>query len=410
MSRLTGLAALALLLMLAAPVSAQVDPEKRRLLQLGYDRPMSGAGPTGAYIFYYANEPHFLRENMTLRVALAPVYMDSELGFAHVAPRTDAGLGLAGGGFADGYSEVRQGHYYREDSFNGHGGSVSGTLYPRLNPESQMIPVNMVLRVSVNASVYSPTKNTAQGFVLPQDHFETRFRAGIRVGGEPPELMAPRAGELSLWYQGYQRDRHGAYGYHGDRFLEQHSHLFWTRFKVSYKLESGRQFRVAAEAGGSSTPDRINAYRIGGLLPFASEFPLTLPGYYNGELTARRYGIFGFDYLVPLDDVKRWSAHGFGDAANVAYLRGLEQPDPWNEGAGVGVDYLSRGGILRTELNYAYGFNAMRAGGRGAHSVSFLAQLDLMAWRKHAAPEHPASKAPPAKPEGLDWLFQLVRP
>jgi hypothetical protein len=186
--------------------------------------------------------------------------------------------------------------------------------------------------------------------------------------------------------------------------------LFFTRFLISYRLESGRQFRVSAEAGGSSTPDRLDAPRIGGLLPFASEFALALPGYYNGELSARRYGIVGANYLYPLGDLKRWSAHVFGDAANVAYLPGLEQPKPWNEGAGVGVDYFSRGGILRTQLNYAYGFNAMRSGGRGAQSVGVLVQLDLMAWRKHQAPEHRPTTPRPIKVEGLDWLMQLMRP
>src|SRR5687768_18586975 len=86
----------------------QIDPAKRELIQLGYNQPLQGRGPIAAYAFYYLNLPHFYRTNLTLRLAVAPLYMDSELGIAKaVGPRTDLGIGLAGGGFADGYNELR---------------------------------------------------------------------------------------------------------------------------------------------------------------------------------------------------------------------------------------------------------------------------------------------------------------
>src|SRR5437764_14714350 len=88
-----------------SPCQAQIDPSKRELIQLGYNLPLEGSGPINAYAFYYLNLPQFVHTNLTLRLAVAPVYMDSELGFARaLGEYTDLGVGLAGGGFADTYS------------------------------------------------------------------------------------------------------------------------------------------------------------------------------------------------------------------------------------------------------------------------------------------------------------------
>src|ERR1041385_4805846 len=84
----------------ASVARAQIDPNKRELIQLGYNLPLEGSGPLNAYAFYYLNVPHFVRTNLTVRLAVAPVYLDSELGISQaLGPNTDVGLGLAGGGF-----------------------------------------------------------------------------------------------------------------------------------------------------------------------------------------------------------------------------------------------------------------------------------------------------------------------
>ena len=89
-------------LLLPVVASAQIDPVKRDLIQFGYNQPAEGRAPLSGYAFYYHNAPDFLRTNLTLRLAVAPTYLDSELGFAHaLGPETDLALGLAGGGFAD---------------------------------------------------------------------------------------------------------------------------------------------------------------------------------------------------------------------------------------------------------------------------------------------------------------------
>src|SRR4030095_15285182 len=114
--------ALVLVLLLGTVVAhAQVDSTKRELIQLGYNLPVEGKGPLSAYAFYYANLPNIYRTNVTLRLALAPVYLDAEVGFAHLlGENTDLGIGINGGGFADSYAEIRQGKYLREESFIGH--------------------------------------------------------------------------------------------------------------------------------------------------------------------------------------------------------------------------------------------------------------------------------------------------
>ena len=110
----------------ACSVQGQIDPMKRELIQLGYNQPIQGKGPLSGYAFYYLNLPQFLKTNLTLRLAVAPVYMDTELGIRQVfGPQTDIGFGLHGGGFADSYAEIRGGNVIESESFTGHGGGVS---------------------------------------------------------------------------------------------------------------------------------------------------------------------------------------------------------------------------------------------------------------------------------------------
>ncbi len=206
-------AVFALLALLASSPRAQVDPTPRRLLQLGYEQPFVGPAPSGAYVFYYANQPNFIKKDVSLRVALAPTYVDSELGFRNaLGPHVDLGLGLAGGGFADNYYEVHQGHYFPEQSFDGYGGAASVSVYPLFNP-GQRIPLNGVYRLTVHGATYAGTSQTAGNFVLPPDHMEAAMRAGLRLGGKPPRLRPMQAAELSAWYEGILRDNYGPYGY-----------------------------------------------------------------------------------------------------------------------------------------------------------------------------------------------------
>ena len=215
----------------------QLDPEKRRLIQLAYNQPMQGRSPISGYAFYYYNKPDFINTNMILRLAVAPVYLDSELGFKGLlGENTDFGIGLAGGGFADTYSEIRQGNYMREESFTGHGAEVSASIYYLFNPDWR-VPISWIGRATVHHAIYSKEDRTSDDFELPPDVTSYNFRTGIRVGGREPTLTSPLAAELSIWYQLHVRGEYGEYGFNDDRNLEAQSHLFWARTLLKYTFE-----------------------------------------------------------------------------------------------------------------------------------------------------------------------------
>ncbi len=351
----------------SAAAHAQIDPEKRRLVQLGYNQPVQGRGPLAGYAFYYFNEPGFIQTNLTLRLAVAPVYLDSELGIRHVlSPNTDLAIGLAGGGFADSYSEIRLGKLLKDESFTGHGGEGAVSLYHLINPD-QPIPLNAILRGLVHYTAYERDDKTAPGFTLPSDHASVHLRTGLRWGGREPLVLPTLAMELSAWYEGQYRIDAGRYGFNGDRELRDHSHLFWGRALLVYTMpELQHNFSVSLTAG--------------------SEFPLTLPGYYFQELSADRFVLLSSQYAVPLGPWKQWGFMLSAATAEIDYLRGLEQPGRWNSGVGGGLLFRSKSQAWNIVLGYSYGIDAIRSGGRGAHSVGILIQYDLEADRRGKKP------------------------
>jgi hypothetical protein len=364
---------------------AQIDPEKRELVQVGYNQPIEGEAPLSAYAYYYYNRPDFLENsNLTLRLAIAPVYIDSELGISSaLGAHTDFGLGLAGGGFADSYYEVRQGQYLQSESFDGNGATLSGNVYHLFNP-SQMIPLNGVLRGEVHYANYVRTDSTADNFELPRNGTSLNVRTGFRLGGKEPVLIPNLALELSAWYEGQFRQNSGVYGFpiggvYGDREVVPASHLYWARALFAYTLaNSNANFMVSVTAGGSEHADRFSTYRLGGLLPLASEFPLSLPGYYYQEISAARFALLNGNFAVPLDPRNRWSINAVGSVATVDYLPGLEQPGHLHSGVGGGVTYRSTSGAWQIMLDYGYGFQAIRDRGQGAQSVGLLLQFNLV--------------------------------
>jgi hypothetical protein len=388
---------------------AQIDPVKRQLLQFGYNQPIQGHGPLAGYAFYYLNQPQFMRPDLTLRLAVAPTYLDSELGVSHaVGPQTDLGLGLAGGGFADSYAEVRQGRFLQSESFDGHGGKLSVSLYHRFNP-AQRIPLNGVLRGRLEYTAYSRTGDTADNFGLPPNHATFHLHTGLRWGGREPVLRPPVAMELSAWYDGEYRTVHGAYGFHGDRTLEADSHYFWGEAMLAYTIPRVEHYvSLGVTAGTSLHPDRLSAYRLGGTLPLHPEFRFELPGYYYQELTARKFVLLSGLYAVPVDRAKRWRVHVFGSVADVDYLPGLQQPGHFHAGVGAGIGYTSPKQVWKIFLSFAHGFNAIRHDERGAQNVALLVQYDFEARQHQAYP----SVEPVLEPErsrglerGLEQLF-----
>lgn len=399
-----------LLLALSASARAQTDPEHRRILHFGYDRSVNGSGPTGLYLFFYSNQPNWVRDGLNLRIALAPVYVDAEAAMVDAIGRnTDAAIGVAGGGFADSYNEVRQGHYFKDESFIGHGASFNTSVYHLFN-EGQMIPLNGVARIGARFALYERQAETRSDFQLPPDRAETWFRLGLRLGGEPPELMPTRAAELSAWYEGRARSFARDYGINHDRTVESYTSLMWSRLRGVYRTDAGRRYAFTVIGGGSGAVDRFSAYRLGGLLPFISEFPLALPGYYTGELSARRFGLVNATFGMPLDPQKIASWRLFAGTANVAYLPGMGQPKAWNSSVGTSLAAELPKGLWRVELAYGYGIDAIREGHhRGAHNVTLLTQIDFDAM-KQAQPKKAREEKALRPRSSLDWVFQLFRP
>jgi hypothetical protein len=364
---------------------SQVDPFPRELIQLGYNASFEGHAPLAGYAFYFRNQPNFLHTNVTLRLAVAPTYLDSEVGFSHLlGENTDLGVGIAGGGFADSYSEIRQGVYHPRESFDGDGGEGSVSLYHCFNPDQQ-IPLNGVLRGVVHYATYDRTDNTAHTFNIPNDETTFSVRTGLRWGGKEPLLFPSLAMELSVWYEGQFRMNPDTYGYPtnspfgnaaGDRHINSNSQLFWATALLAYTMtNSGQSFYVSVTAGTSVNADRLSAYRLGALLPMVSEFPLSLPGYYYQEISARQFVLLGGNYIIPLDKKDRWNVNINAATAGVDYVPGLQQPGDWLSGVGGGLLYKTSS--LKVMVGYAYGIDAIRTGGRGAHSVGILMQFDL---------------------------------
>jgi len=357
----------------------QIDPEPRNLLQLGFNQSLHNDGPTAGYAFYYWNQPDVPTTNTTLRLAIAPVYVDAELGFKGLlGQNTDLGVGVFGGGFYNSYYEVRQGNYFRDESFEGHGGGAALSLYHNFNPGAT-VPLNGILRAGMNYHVFSDTSDTADNFGLPSDQPFYTLHTGLRWGGKEPLLTPRLAAELSVWYDLDYRPDSGAYGFNGgDRELESVSHRFLGSAQLIYTMPRSEHYIALGLVGGAVIDaDRFSAYRLGGALPFTSEFPLMLPGYFYEELSAEDFGLLYGLYGVPLGPSKSWSIFAGAATAVVDYVDGLEQSGNWNSGVTGGLIFKSKNRRLQTVAAFGYGIDAIRSDGRGGYGVSFMLQYNF---------------------------------
>jgi len=364
---------------------AQIDPMHRSLLELGYDEPLKGQGPQAVYAYYYYNNPDYFGTNRTLRLALAPAYVDGEVGFKNLlSPTTDVGLGFNGGMFGANYYEVRQGNYIKSESFNGGGGGASVSVYQLLNP-GMLIPVSLIARGGVRDATFTDASETANNFALPDNQVTGYTRAGIRVAGKEPLLYPDLGLELSAWFERQWRMDSQPYGYNDDRSISPNVNLYWCYAGLNYAFtNSGQNISFAFTAGGSTSADRFSAWRLGGVLPLVAEFPLTLPGYYYQELTATRFQHFYAAYDIPLDFGHRWHFRPEAATAHLDYLPGDEQRSSWQTGVGAGLSFAPQNKNFEIILRYGYGFNAIRDGKEGAQSVGLLFQYNFNARKKSA--------------------------
>jgi hypothetical protein len=362
----------------SGPAHAQIDPVQRRVFQAAYALPLKEHGPIAAYGFYYHNQPGFLQTNLTLRLAVVPVYLDAEVGIGEaLGAQTDVAIGLSGGGFADSYNEIRRGDYLTEESFDGHAAEINASVYHLFNPGDRA-PLYGILRGGFRGSFFNDDDDTSPQFEVPDTLGRFTVRAGLRLGGREPYLTPRLAGEFSLWYEGQVRMDASAYGYADDRAIEPQAHSFWGRalFASTFE-ESGRHLEVSVTAGAVLNADRLSAYRLGSFLPLVAEFPLSLPGYHVEEISADQFALLNAQYVHPIDHARRWNAFAFGSVAGVDYLDGLEQPGRWHSGVGGGMLFRSANGAWLFGAGYAHGFQAIREDDRGGHTVTVLVQYDL---------------------------------
>ena len=221
--------------------------------------------------------------------------------------------------------------------------------------------------------------------------------AGVAVCAGGPIGACTASG----WYEGEFRSESGNYGFNGDRETEPGTHLFWGAAALSYTLpESKQNFFVRLVAGTSLKADRLSAFRLGGFLPLAAEYPLSLPGYYFQEFSARQFALANASYILPIAPNQRWNLEFNGATASMDYLSGTEQAGNWVSGVGAGVLYRSPSDQFKIIVGYAYGIDAIRSSGRGANSINFLIQFDLD--KPHGGKFNDAQ---PAHWRGWNWLF-----
>jgi hypothetical protein len=380
------LAGFGLLVLTVLPAQAQIDPAPRQLLQLGADASLTDPGPFGAYAFYYWNMPNVPATNQVLRFAIAPVYVDADYGFQGLLGKhTDLAVGAFGGLYANSYQEVDGGRWYKGQSFDGNGVGGRVSLYHLVNP-NQMIPLTLVLRESMNYVDYNRTDTTSDqndistgNFALPNDQPILTTRAGFRWGGKEPVLTPKLAMEVSGWYEWDHRTESGNYGYASNPYqVNPNNQRIFGRILANYlTLESQQYLTFTLQGGWDVDADRIGCFRLGGMLPYTKEFPLLIPGYFYGELSAKAYGLANISYGLPLDKGRHWYWVNTAAAALVDYVDGTGQPGAFNSGVGTGIGYNAPSHRWKVYTMAGYGIQAHRTDGQGGYSLGLAFQYNF---------------------------------
>jgi hypothetical protein len=353
-----------------------IDAESRTFIEGGIETPLKGNGPLTGYGYLFYTRPHFLDEDLYLRLVIPPGYLISELVKDHWPSQNSAvGIGVSGGFFAESQTEFQDGHYEKDQSFNGD--SAGGTLayYLRSLKIGGVLPAEGQVRVNPKFVWYDRTSDTSSRFRLPENTAIYDMRAGIRLGGVPPELFPNAALELSLWQTVSYRANAGPYGYPGQlQETEEVTEKTWTRLGGIFTFW-GTQASAFLNAGIAENTDALSAFRMGGGLRLRAEFPLLLHGYYVEEVFAKKYLLVNFAYRFPI-----WPGQDLvhlqlvADYARVDYIQGHSLPR--SNLAGVGAN-LSVAITKRVDLvvGYGYGINAPR--GRSFGGQEFDAQFEF---------------------------------
>jgi hypothetical protein len=372
----TGFFALFALLFMAAPAAAQPDPEPRAYVEVGTEAPLKGNAPINGYAFFLWNRPNFPDVDQYLRVVVAPTYLLTEF----VQDRWPYGrhavsIGLNGGGIRYGHEEYRHGSHQDEESFWGHGAELPLSYYAGTKLFDKL-PLQGQIRVTPAFVVYQDSFNTAGDFELPPDTGLFSGRVGLRLGGVPPELLPTLALEASAWYEAIYRTEPGKFGQPGrQEDLESLTQKAWGRLAGVFNPAEGHTISARLTAGLTRTTDLLSSFRLGSALPFRSEFPLILHGYFVEEVFAKRFWLLNVSYRFPIwPGVRRVNLRISGDVAGVDYVDGHRLPRDTLRGVGgdVSIAVTPRVTVV---AGYGYGIDAPRNGGFGGHEAHALIEL-----------------------------------
>ena len=126
-------------------------------------------------------------------------------------------------------------------------------------------------------------------------------RAGVRLGGVPPELFPEAAAELSFWHAVGYRDNAGRYGLpERPQETEHLTQRTWTRLGAMYTFSGTQQASAFLNAGIAEDSDPLSSFRLGGGLRLRAEFPLMLHGYNVEEIFARSFVLVNLAYRFPV--------------------------------------------------------------------------------------------------------------
>jgi hypothetical protein len=217
-------------LTLFAPVfaSAQIDPVKRDLIQFGYNQAFEGTSRWPPTRFIITTSRIFCAR--TSRCGWRSrrfIWIPNSASSARLGPNTDLAIGLAGGGFADSYNEIRGGNFCRRILRRQRRGNFREHLSPVQSRRRDSAELG--LRGTAHYSILQPQRQHGGQFQLPADHGDFSVRTGLRWGGVEPTLFPPLAMELSVWYEGHLRSDSGAYGFDGDRELNPSNRICFGR-------------------------------------------------------------------------------------------------------------------------------------------------------------------------------------
>lgn len=358
------------------PPYTLVDAEDRTRLQVGASGPLRGNGPLAGYAYAFLTRPNFLGEHLYLRAIIAPVYAAGELILDH-RPTTNSalGFGLGGGLFAASHASFRDGHYEKGQSFSGNLAEATLAYYLRGPLIAGVLPLEAQIRVRPTYVIYDRDHDTLRRFRLPEDSTIYRVRAGIRVGGIPPDLFPEFAAELSLWHQISYREDAGRFGLPEQPQETKHvTQETWMRLGGIYSFQ-GTQASAFLNAGIAEDSDPLSGFRLGGGLRLRAEFPFMLHGYNVNEIFARRFWLVNLAYRFPIwPGQDRVKLQLLADYARVNYIPSYRLPHTGLAGVGANLSVALTKRITLV-AGYGYGIDAPRDRGFGGHEVSTLLEF-----------------------------------